>query len=419
MERENFNLDAYNLNFIKTKKFKTVLILVCFRNLINKKDITYRNLLPNILLEGTKKYPESRLLNIETENLYGVSAYINNTRFGNQSALMFDFKMLNEKYTELGMYEKSLDFLFEIILNPDVENNSFKSNHFKLVKNNFESYIKSIKDDKAGYSFIRLQEEMDKEGDIPYRKGYLEELEKINEQNLYEYYKYMLNNDILDIYIIGDVDIEKTKDIFASKFISNRTPVKIELQSVKCKNLKEQVIVEKEKIMQAKLSIGCNLDNLTDFEKKYVMSIYSTILGGGMTSKLFTNVREKHSLAYSIGSKYSLSDNKLYVLAGINHSDYEKALELIKIEMNNMLNGNFTEEDLDKAKKDRISNIETIEDSIDKTVFSTAQSDLFDLDPLDERIKKYLSISLEDVIKVSKKVKIDTIFLLTGDDANE
>ncbi len=59
--------------------------------------------------------------------------------------------------------------------------------------------------------------------------------------------------------------------------------------------------------------------------------MYSTILGGSAMSKLFQNVREKESLAYSIGSLYLKQKNNIIIKAGIEIENYEKAVNLIKM----------------------------------------------------------------------------------------
>ena len=88
--------------------------------------------------------------------------------------------------------------------------------------------------------------------------------------------------------------------------------------------------MEKEKIKQVKLSIGCKLINLTDYERKYVLPIYANILGGPSYSKLFNNVRIKNSLAYYVASTYINADNLLLIYSGINIEHFNKTLNLIK-----------------------------------------------------------------------------------------
>ena len=132
MNYKKYTNNAYNLHLIKTDKFKSILIKINFKRKVKKEDVTYRNLLSKALLQSTNKYKTSRELEIMTEELYGF--YMNAESFlsGNYILTSFTANFLNEKYTEKGMNEKSLQFLLDFIFEPDVTNKSF--NNFDIVK---------------------------------------------------------------------------------------------------------------------------------------------------------------------------------------------------------------------------------------------------------------------------------------------
>ena len=211
MDYEKINMGAYNLHLIKTTKFKTITVEVNFREKLIKENITKRNLLKSILLNTTKKYQTEKDLIKETENLYDLKLLSSNMRIGNYSNLSFEIKFLNEKYTEENMNNYSLSFLMDIIFNPDIKNNAFKKENIEKCKSKIEKSIKSIKDNKLKYSLLQL---LNTTNNKPYSYnsyGYLEDLEKINETNLYEYYKKMLNNNYVDVFVVGDIDKDKIR----------------------------------------------------------------------------------------------------------------------------------------------------------------------------------------------------------------
>ena len=70
---------------------------------------------------------------------------------------------------------------------------------------------------------------------------------------------------------------------------------------------------------------------------------------------MFQNVREKASLAYTARSNYVRQKNNIYIRCGIEIENYEKALKIIKEQLEDMKNGKFTEEDLANSKKYMIS----------------------------------------------------------------
>jgi len=417
MQYKKYSIGPYNLHVVKTNKFKSINIKINFRRPTVREEITIRNFLSDLLLYSTTKYPSNRLLSTEAENLYGSMVLSENTRVGNYALISFYLKVLNEKYTEEGMFGKSLDLLLEIIFNPNISNKKFDSQAFKIVKNSIESEIKSVKDNMTKYSLIRMLEEMDSKSPISYRSyGYLEDLEKLDEAKLCEYYETMIKSDLVDIFILGDVDFVDIKKLMTNKIPlntikRNTMPVIIEHDKIRRRIRK---IRELEDISQSKLSIGCKVEKMTDTERKYILSLYSIILGGPASSKLFNTIREKHSLAYYINCQPKLVDSTLLIYAGIDKDKFEKTLKLIKLEMDNMKKGLFTDEELDSAKHIAISAIKSAEDSAVSIINSYLSKELIKSDDLETKIKNILLVSKDEIIKLAKKVNIDTVFLLEG-----
>ena len=200
----DYSNKAYNLNIINTNKFKTITIKINFKKLINKEDITYRNLLGKVLLNSTKTYQNRKDIEIATEELYGLNVSYNSSLMGNYIVSSFNLIFLNEKYTEEGMNEKSIKFLLDIIFNPNIENNEFK--YFDLSKRLVLYEIDSLKDNPNKYSLQKLFETMGKNTPLEYNSiGYKEDLDKITNESLIDYYRKMLKSDLVDIFIIGEL----------------------------------------------------------------------------------------------------------------------------------------------------------------------------------------------------------------------
>ena len=368
MNYVKYKTNAYNLHIIKTDKFKTIMLKINLKKQINKEDITYRNLLTKVLFQSNKNYSTKRELEILTEDLYNLSISSRNSISGNYIITSFDSIFLSEKYTEDDMNYKSINFVLDMIFKPNVENNEFK--FFDLAKRLVCDEIETQKDDTNKYSKQRLLEIMDDNSPLSYNPvGYMKDLDKITNKDLYNYYQKMLNNNLIDIFVIGDIDEQFIKNIFKENF--NIKTLKKEGISHyyehkklgRCKTKKEQLDIK-----QSKLRIGIKLKDLTDFEKKYVANMYAFILGGSPDSKLFKNVREKNSLCYSINCSYLPVFNTMIISAGINSSDFKKCLSLIKKELNNMTKGIFEELDIEAAKTTYINSLKEIEDSQSSTI---------------------------------------------------
>ena len=417
MEYKKYEFKNYNLHIIKTDKFKTVNIRVNFKRKIKKDEITLRNLLNDLLINTSLNYPTSRDVEIETEELYDLGVSSSPYKSGNYHIMSFKETFLHEKYTEDNMIEKSIIFLLELIFNPNVSNNKFNKEYFDLIKKTVEENIMSIKDNPTKYSMIRLYEEMDK-GPLSYRTaGYLEDLDKITESNLYDYYKTVIENDNIDVFIIGDID-NNYQELF-DKYIpntirkENKLSHYLNLDLNNNKELKETINNN-----QSKLSIGLRVKDLSDFELEYVLSLYSTILGGGTNSKLFKTVREENSLCYYISS-VSIIAKIITIIAGINKEDYDKAISLIKEEIEKIKNGDITKKDIKDAKKIYISGCMEIYDAPSSIISNYLSKEYAGLDLVEDRIKKIKDVTKEDIINLAKKVEIDTIFNLEGDINNE
>ena len=414
---KKYNIGAYNLHVIQSNQFKTVQVNIHFKRKVEKKEITYRNVLKSILLESNAIYKTRRELDIKTEELYDLRYSIGNYISGNYNVLNLESVFLNEKFTEKGMLEKSLQFIIDILLHPNIQNEQFEEKSFQICKSTIKEQIESLQDNPKRYSTIRLLENIDKNSPLSYRGvGYLEDLNTINPNNLYEYYQTMLKKDLVDIFVIGDVDDQFIRKFLLEHFKINtvkKTGIGHFIEHSKARKI-PKVIKEQLPIEQSQLLLGCKLMKLSDFELKYVLSIYSYILGGGPDSKLFKNVREKNSLCYSISSSSSIVNHLFFIRAGIQASDFKKTVSLIKKEMKRMEKGDFTQEEIDAAITTYIHAFQEIEDYQDQIIGTYISHEYLGIELPEERVEKIKQVTKNMVIDVAKKVHLDTIYLLEG-----
>ena len=417
MQVINKDLGSYNLHFIKTDIFKTITMKVIFHTPIIKEDITKRNILSDILLQSTKEYKTRRDLTIKSEDLYAADIYTSNQRVGNYIMTSFILQTLNDKYTEENNFEESIKFLHEIIFNPDVEEERFKEDKLELVKSNATLALNSIKEDAANYSLIRMSEAYDKTSPISYRMtGYLEDLDKITEENLYEYYERMLDNDYVDIFILGDINekellpiikkyfkFKKVKKRKASYYLPNKKPRKRRLFAK-----------ETTKNSQSKLAIACPITKMTDYEKNYSLLLANIILGGTGDSKLFKEVREENSLCYTIRSNYNRLDNLMVINAGIDNVNFDKAVELITKNIQDMKKGKFTDSDINVAQEFYKTSAESLMESPSRIINEVLTEEILGVEPLSERVRKIEKVTKKDIMRACKKINMDTVFLLEG-----
>ena len=410
--------NGVDLHTIKTSKFKTNLIAVMLTNKITKENATKNALLSLILRRGTANIKTQDEISKKLENMYGANFDCGIDKIGDNQVLKFYLESLNNEYlpVEEDNLKESIEILLDIVCNPLVEENKFKQEYFEAEKEKLKQIIEAKKDNKGMYAFNRCIEEMYKNSPYGiYKFGSIEELEKITNEELYKYYMEFIQKCKIDIYISGKISEEAKKYIVNNNNIlklKERKPEYIESSLENITEVKEKVIEESAEITQGKLVIGMNVETNGENSKNIAL-IYNAILGGTATSKLFQNVREKASLAYTASSNYIRQKNSIFIRCGIEIENYEKALKIIKEQIEDMKQGNFTEEELENTKQYIISAIEAIEDEQDTQIaYSFSHEISKTSDSINEYKKGVELVTKQQVIDLANTIKINTIYFL-------
>ncbi len=386
---------------IKTNRFKTNLYAIFLTIPMKKEDATINSLIPAVLRRGTEKYPTQLEIEKRLEEMYGASFNCGVDKIGNYQVLKFYIEGLSDEYTEEKQNIEEL--LKEIIYSPILENGYFKKEYVEQEKENLRLIIESRKDNKARYAYERCIEEMfENEPYGVYKYGTVEDVEKITPESLYNQYKKILKNAQIDVFGCGN-QLEEIE-------IPHKNT--IEIKNTIHEN-KHKEIKEKADVTQGKLIIGLD----TPEENKPAITMYNAILGGGANSKLFQNVREKASLAYSAGSSYIRRINSIFIKTGIKNENYEKTLEIIKKQLQDMKQGNITDKEFKDAKQLIISSLKLIPEQQEDLIAFTYDQKIFgENQSIDEYISNISKVTKENVIEIAQKIDIDTIYFLYGEE---
>ncbi|MDM5295388.1 pitrilysin family protein [Peribacillus simplex] len=411
---------GYKLHVVRTDKYKTNTLVLKMKAPLTKEDVTYRALLPYVLQSNTNKYPTTPELRSYLDDLYGAGFYVDVVKKGEYQIISFTIDIVNEKFLSdsTPLLEKAFGLLSEVIFNPKKNGEAFDP---KTVSNEIRSLkqrIQSISDDKMRYSATRLVEEMCK--NEPYAleaSGNLQDLETITPESLFAYYKKMLTEDEIDLYVIGDIDESEVGDL-ADKYVSLKERVPVSLTRITGNEVeKEKEIIENSDVKQGKLNIGYRTHVAYGDPDYYALQLFNGIFGGFSHSKLFINVREKASLAYYAASRLESHKGLLMVMAGIENANYKQALEIIHAQMKEMKQGNFSEEELAQTKavvKNQL--LETIDVSrgLVEILYHNVVSGQ-DIS-LDEWFAQTERTTKEEIIAVGQKIQLDTIYFLTEEE---
>ena len=422
MKYKKIEMGPYNIHVINTDRFKVNRVVIQFKRKIKKDEITIRNLLSEILVYSTKKYKTRRLLNIKTEDLYGMPYGSETYLSGNYGIMSFSMEFLNDKYTLEPIFEDAIDFLMDILFEPNIDNVKFDDKIFDINKMNIENNIKSLSDETNSYSKTRLLEEMGKDSPIGYNMyGYLEDLEKITNESLYKYYLDVLKTDIVDIFVIGNIDFNDVKKLIESKMKINTIKRKSFSHTIKHDKFRKRarIVKEKKDVNQSKLVMGFKINNPSSFEINYASIIYSYILGGSADSLLFKNVREKHSLCYYISANIYKVSNLMLINSGIMAKDAKKVIKLVKKEIKKLSLGNFDDKYIENGKEMFISACNEVYDSPSDLLNVYISNEYLNNGLVEEKKKEIMKVTKKDIVKLANKIVLDTIFILEGDDKVE
>ena len=404
---------------IDTNKFKTNLMAVFLTTKLTRENVTKNALISLLLRRGSQKMKTQEKISKQMENLYGAIFECGLDKTGDNQVIKLYIETINDKYLPQSgenMLKTAMDNLLELAFNPYVENDGFSKEYLNQEKNTIKQLIEARTDNKARYSQERCIEEMYKNENYSlFKFGYVDDLENIDEKSLYKYYKELIQDCKIDIFVSGNLDenvndiVEKNENI---QKLKERQANYAEPVIVKKVQNEEKIVTESLDVAQGKLVLGLDIDIDND-DEKYDILAYNAILGGTATSKLFQNVREKAHLAYVASSSYHRFKNNILINCGIEISNFEKTLKIVKEQIEDMKNGNFTEEDLENCKKVIISTIASIKEEQDTgiTYYFARELSESQYSP-EEYTKRVQKITKEDILKVAKKVSINTIYFL-------
>ena len=418
MKYKTYNCNSFNIYTIKTDRFKTSHLEVIFKNVLKKEEIGTYSFLADMLSEGCKKYPRKKDLITRFEELYKIVIYASTMRVGNVIDLHVSLDFINPEYIEdEGYIEDVIKTLFEVILNPNVCNDEFDLKTFNIVKERLRREINSLKENPVKQSIKEAIKTMDSNSPTSYEiLGTIEELENITPAKLYNAYKSLRKNFKVDVFLIGNLDMDNVASLI-KKYFKNRYIVsdnfEVMVDNKETKKVKEKTM--KSDNIQTNLVMLFNLKNLSELEKNITLNCFNYLYdSGGLTSKLYKSIREENSLCYAINSMYLKYDKLLMVQISLDNCNVKKAISLVKKELKSMQNGNFSEEEV----RDAINNmVISLDMSLDNNIaiLNNYVFNIYDkLPSIEERKEYFKKLTKEDIVNVSKKVKLNTIFTLEG-----
>ena len=228
----------------------------------------------------------------------------------------------------------------------------------------------------------------------------------------------MLQSAPVEIFYAGRRPAEEAAECFRKAFAQRKEVAKQPLETLvirKAEAVRE--ISEALDVTQGKLVMGLRTCITLEDEDYPALLMLNTVLGAGMTCKLFMNVREKLSLCYYVSSSIEKYKGVMLISSGVDFENYEKAKNAILTELEACKKGEITEEELESARLQILSSLRSFLDSpaqMDDFYCGMAIAGGMDIPEIMDAVEK---LTAEDVAAAAQKLSMDTIYFLKGEEA--
>ncbi len=402
---------------ISAEGFKSSCISVNFVLPLSEKASLYA-LVPNVLTRSSEKYPDLASIERKLANLYGADLIVDVSKVGENQILKLEVSCIDDRFAlenEVISAECS-KLLFELIFKPNVKNGAFSQHDTESEKRLLIERLYAEQSDKRSYAKNKCEELMfSEEAYGIHRFGTIEDIEKITPESLYEAYCEILRTAKIVVCSSGNTDANRVCEEF--KTYSNKLSRELCLGETLFVEKAEDVqyVKEQESVKQGKLVMGFRM-GMADANDNYAARrVMVDLFGGSPHSKLFTVVREKMSLCYYCSARMIRAKGIMFVQSGIESFNEDKAKEAILQQLEDIKNGEFSQDDIDasvKALEDSFKSVTDSPESLDSWFMSQCVSSAYKYP--EDFINDFMNVTKAEIMKAAQDVTLDTVFMLEG-----
>lgn len=407
---------------INNDKFKSIYISYNFTMEVKENSVFSNNaVLGALIAKSSRKYQTQKEIEKYLNSLYGANYDVNVEKYGDLYNLEFRIEYINKKFLpgNEDLLENILNFLKEMIYNPA----DWTDENIKREKEFILERINERKDEKLKYGVQRAEELLCKDEPFGvFLYGDQDNVQNVDKDVLKNAYSELLKS-CVTVIISGNLEgydnIEETfNEVFKNIEFSSKEVTDLIYNTKRESDNKTEEVKEYQDTTQSVLSLGLRIKDCT-IDDFYALNLYNAILGTTPSSKLFQNVREKESLAYTVRSRYYRFKDIIVIFAGINKENYQKAVDVIKEQIEAIKTGEISKEEFESAKDSLMADLLEWKDSkIAMAKMKFANIIAFkDADITVEDMRERMSkVTLEDIIRVANLVSVEKIFVLGGVD---
>ncbi len=385
---------------------------------MRREEAALNALIPAVLLRGCETAPDLRDITLRLDDLYGASVGALVRRVGDYQTTGLHCSFISDRYAMDGdeILKPMVAFLGQLLLQPVLEEGAFRRDYVDSEKKNLIATIESQRNDKRAYANSQMLKIMcagDAFG-IP-RLGEAEQVRKITAAAAYAHYRKLLAESPIHLFYVGQAEPEAVAELLRPLFAG------LKRDSI---NLAEQTPfrgaptgehMETMEVAQGKLAMGFTTPISIRDPEFAAMQVCNAVFGGGMTSKLFMNVRETMSLCYDIGSGYHGSKGLLTVSAGIDCDKMAVVRDAVLEQLDACRKGEITQEELTAAKQAVIHSLRGVHDSPGaiENYYATGALSGLGMTP-EEYIARVGQVTAEQVAQAADSLELNTVYFLKG-----
>ncbi|MGO0154684.1 EF-P 5-aminopentanol modification-associated protein YfmF [Leuconostoc mesenteroides] len=407
-----------NLVILPTTQFKTLHIAVDFSTSVDPKRISARALVSYLTGVSSARYKTQQQVAQKTIDLYGAHYQTDVFRIGQTHHVRFTLQIPAPTYIMGGkqLLTESFDFLSEMIFNPLVDDHAFNEQVFANEQQSLMNELASVKDDKSRYAVAKLREiTYDKPGMCVSASGNEETVANLNPSDVYQTYQNMINEDTMNIVVLGDINQQQIISLLQKWPIEphqvkeDKEPFYRQVPRVQLR----EVVEHKTAINQAMLTMAYQINVQPFDDQRFAVMVMNALLGGTPLSKLFMNVREKESLAYSIYSRWQHDTGFLTISAGLDATKVRQTDMMIQEQIKAIQEGDFDNQTVDAIKMSLISDYLSQRDS-PSSQMEVAFSRLLTRRETSEQewIDRVRSVTADDIQTAAQKMSLQSRYIL-------
>ncbi len=408
--------------FIENDRFNTTLISFNFYVPLASETVAEYALLPFVLTTCSKAYPDFSALNFKLAKLYGANLSASAEKVGDYQLLKIAISTIDDRFAldNESLCDSATELLTQLIFEPKIQDNAFCDDDITREKRKAIEHIRGDLAQKRLYAKKRLIEEMYKFEPYGLPKcGTEEQVEAITGDSLYSAWKKLLSTAFLRVNVISRSMPQGLFDKLSDRLnCITRENIADCTRSTPTKAIdKPNTVVEKMDIAQGKLCLGFSSELYGDDSETAALTVMCDIFGGGPYSRLFTNVREKHSLCYYCASSSVKSKGLITVDSGIEKENAVQAEKEILNQLSVIKQNLFTDEEFQSSIKSITDSFKSYNDSqglLDAWYSLKIVKDKL-LSP-EEAAQNILNVTRNDVVYAARGVKLHTVYKLLPQD---